>query len=167
MNNTIKVVGIAALVIVGLAVIGWVKKPVSSHNQVANTQESSGVLTASEQNHDFGAISMKNGNVSHDFAVTNNRQQPVTITKVYTSCMCTTAMVTSSDQTDGPFGMPGHGALPKISQELSPGEQATVAVTFDPNAHGPAGVGRISRVVYLETNTGDTLQLGIATIVTP
>ncbi|MBI4135479.1 DUF1573 domain-containing protein [Candidatus Uhrbacteria bacterium] len=124
-------------------------------------------LSSSENAYDFGSISMKNGNVKHTFMVKNETEAPVTIAKMYSSCMCTNASLTRAGKTYGPFGMPGHGAIPRINQTLAPGEEAAVEVVFDPNAHGPAGVGFIARVVYLEGPSGDKFELRISANVTP
>ncbi|KKT83316.1 MAG: hypothetical protein UW81_C0021G0020, partial [Candidatus Giovannonibacteria bacterium GW2011_GWC2_44_9] len=40
-------------------------------------------------------------------------------------------------------------------------------VVFDPAAHGPAGVGRIERAVYLENSASEALQLKFSATVTP
>lgn len=160
-------VGAGVVLILGLAALGSIKQPASSNTQATVAGEQTGDLQAAEQGFDFGTISMKDGNVSHAFAVTNNSSEPITITKVYTSCMCTTASITADGTTAGPFGMPGHGAVPKINHVVAPGAQATIDVTFDPNAHGPAGVGKISRAVTLETAAGDKVELTFAAVVTP
>lgn len=67
----------------------------------------------------------------------------------------------------GPFGMPGHGAIPTINEALEPGTEATIEVVFDPAAHGPAGVGKVNRVVTVETASGEALQLSFQATVTP
>lgn len=47
-----------------------------------------------------------------------------------------------------------HGPIPTFSETLASDDRAEVEVVFDPAAHGPAGVGRLNRVVYLETSAG-------------
>lgn len=116
---------------------------------------------------DFGKISMAAGNVSHKFTIENTGQTPITITKLYTSCMCTTATLITLAGKKGPFGMPGHAAIPTIAETLMPGGRARVEIVFDPAAHGPAGVGRIERVITAETNAGKPLELGFVAMVTP
>ncbi len=114
---------------------------------------SASALTAEEIRFDFGAISMANGNVSHNFTLKNEGPESVIIEKVYTSCMCTTALITdSSGGKYGEFGMPGH-ANSKTNVEVLPGETVTVEAIFDPAAHGPSGVGLAQRSIYLETNS--------------
>lgn len=127
----------------------------------------SGAISAEETAFDFGDISMAKGKVSHLFVLKNTSGEPLIINKMYTSCMCTNASLSAGGKKYGPFGMPGHGFVPTIKTELGPGESGEVEVVFDPAAHGPAGVGRISRVVYLENTAGAPLELGIAANVTP
>ena len=115
---------------------------------------SAGVLSASENAFDFSTISMGDGTVSHQYKVTNDSQETVTIEKVYTSCMCTSASITdAAGQTYGEFGMPGHKGSSGTSILVGPGESISVEAVFDPAAHGPSGVGLAQRSVYLETNS--------------
>lgn len=110
---------------------------------------------------------MANGIVRHSFAVKNAGDIPVTVRQVYTSCMCTEAtLLVAGGRRIGPFGMPGHGMPPSINREFAPGEEATIEVAFDPAAHGPAGVGMIERLIYLETDGGPFV-LRITANVTP
>lgn len=89
--------------------------------------------------------------------------------------MCTNATLLHGDPSAGsgqvkkfgPFGMPGHGFVPKVNDAVNSGEEVSVEVVFDPAAHGSAGVGRIDRVVFVETESGLPLQLKFVAIVTP
>ncbi|MBI2588055.1 DUF1573 domain-containing protein [Candidatus Azambacteria bacterium] len=130
---------------------------------------SAGTLSAEHPAFDFGAVSMAAGNVAHTFQVKNTGEAPVTIGKMYTSCMCTTARLEHGGVRKGPFGMPGHGFAGEreANETIGPGEEAAVEVIFDPAAHGPAGIGRIERIVYLEPEAGKPLELTIAATVTP
>lgn len=152
----------------GIVILGgliWFAKPAPS-NGVRELKES-GALEIAETNFDFGTISMASGNVSHKFGLKNKGQGFLRIEKIYTSCMCTTAMLQKGGSLLGPYGMPGHGFVPPVNQEMGPGEEAVIEVTFDPAAHGPAGVGRIERVVKIETDSGNPVLLNIAAMVTP
>lgn len=124
-------------------------------------------LTADLSAYDFGTISMKNGKVTKSFKVYNNQNSPVLVTKVYTSCMCTDALLKIDSKLYGPFGMLAHGAAPSVNQEIKPNQEASIDVTFDPNAHGPAGVGVIEREVTVEQASGGKLTLNIKANVTP
>ena len=122
---------------------------------LSQSKGSAGLLAMAESNWDFGTISMKNGKVSHEFEIKNDGTEPLTINKIYTSCMCTT--VTMTDNTGknyGIFGMPGHGgAASRANIKLGVGESLTAKTIFDPAAHGPSGVGLAQRTVYFETNS--------------
>ena len=72
------------------------------------------------------------------------------------------------DRRVGPFGMEGHGGpIPTINEELPANQEVQVEVMFDPAAHGPAGVGPITRNVILETSDGKKLVFEIKAKVTP
>ena len=120
-----------------------------------------------ETSYDFGAISMAAGEVKHIFKIKNTSNEAVTISKIYTSCMCTTAALTIGGRQFGPYGMPGHGIIPKINQAVGENEDAAVEVVFDPAAHGPAGVGQIQRTITIENNAGQPVELLFSALVTP
>lgn len=167
-KNKKVIIGVTVLLIV-LAGLIWMGKPSPSQNTSSLDAQlgGSGSLFAEEQSYDFGEISMAKGDVSHQFKIKNSGSNPVEISKLYTSCMCTTAsLVMGDNKRSGPFGMPGHGFVPKINKSLAPGEEAVIEVVFDPAAHGPAGVGRIERVVYVESGS-DALELGFTALVRP
>lgn len=133
--------------------------------QVAQT--GTAVLAAEHTNFDFGSISMAKGNVMHEYVVRNTGSAPLTLGKMYTSCMCTQARIRIGDTMLGPFGMPGHAMIPRLNKTLAPGEEAVVEAIFDPAAHGPAGVGRVNRVVTIEIDGGAPLELSFTATVTP
>lgn len=124
-------------------------------------------LTVEENSFDFGPISMANGKVRHSFKIKNPTVDSILIDKTYTSCMCTSASWIISGERVGSFGMLGHGFVPKTNREIKAGEEAELEVEFDPAAHGPAGVGKIDRVVYVETEGAKPLELKISANVTP
>lgn len=133
----------------------------------ASASSSGGALTANETFYDFGIVAMANGKVSRDFTVANTGTGTVTIRRLFTSCMCTTATYVKGDRIQGPFGMPGHGVVPSINEEIAPGESAVVTAIFDPNAHGPAGIGTIERTITLETDSGKPFNLNFRAQVVP
>ncbi len=166
MDNTIKK-SLIGIVSAGafIAVLIWLGNAPETDNR-AQLASGNQALSAAETAYDFGRISMAKGPVTRAFAVRNTSTEPVRVRKLYTSCMCTTASLLNGDKRIGPYGMPGHGAIPTFSETLAPGQEATVEVTFDPAAHGPAGVGAINRVVTLEHEQG-TVQLRVTAFVTP
>lgn len=155
--------------VVFLAIIGlfaWGNAARGGAASRTNDQKSS--FVASDSFHDFGTISMKNGKVTKEFTVTNPTSQDITLSTVLTSCMCTAAFLVRADgSTTGPYSMPGMGYVPPANEVIQAGESRILRVVYDPNAHGPAGVGRIDRFVTLTDVFGGTLQLEIKALVTP
>lgn len=160
-SNTILIILFIILVIGGLI---WLSRREKVPDVAATSQ---GVLSVSETNYNFGSVSMAAGKVNRVFKITNNSTEAVAIKRMSTSCMCTVASLLKSGEQFGPFGMPGHGFIPEINQTIEPGEEAEVKVTFDPAAHGPAGVGQIARQVTLETNNGQPILFNFSALVTP
>ena len=157
---------IILLVLIGAAVMARPGSDSATSDASIVPSGEPGVLVAQDMTHDFGSISMANGNVSKKFVVKNTSQDSVELSKLYTSCMCTTATLNMTDGQKGPFGMPGHASIPSLRETVAPGEEFEIEAIFDPNAHGPAGVGPIERVVILEYE-GGTLELGFKATVTP
>ena len=154
-KNTL--LGLAAILVVFGGIV-WISNRKSGQTGNAGTAtvlQGNGRLEAKETSYDFGEVSMANGKVTRAFEVTNTSGETVNVKKVYTSCMCTQALIKSSaGRQFGPFGMPGHGgASPFANIDVAPGETVAVEAIFDPAAHGPSGVGVIDRAVYLETNS--------------
>lgn len=127
-------------------------------------QQTESPLKADRQSHDFGSISMNGGNVETVFRISNSGSSSLRLIAIYTSCGCTSAAIQFTDGSQaGPFGMPGHaGVQTKIDRTVDVGEEFSVRVAFDPAAHGPGGLGRITRVVTIHTADGGTAQLTIA-----
>jgi len=117
---------------------------------------------------DLGTVSMAAGNVPFRYLIKNTGAGPLTINRIYTSCMCTNATLVMANERKGPFGMPGHGAPPPaVKALLAPGDLANVEVVFDPAAHGPSGLGRIERTVTLESADAPPLELRMVVMVRP
>lgn len=115
---------------------------------------SSSVLAVPENYYDFQTISMMDGNVEHDYVLTNNGTEPLIIEKAVTSCMCTEVLIIDARGKEyGPYGMPGHGSTGGTNVSVGAGDQVTVRAIFDPAAHGPSGVGLARRYIYLDTNS--------------
>ena len=128
---------------------------------------SGGRIELSPANIDLGTVSMVNGNITTTYQVKNIGEEALKIDRVWTSCMCTTAALMTDSKQFGPYGMPGHGFIPKINAAIDPAKEATVEIVFNPAAHGPAGVGRIQRTITIENNAGQSLELEFAALVTP
>lgn len=161
-----RTIGIGGIIVLLFLALVWASRPAAPLGNAA-VDGPPGVLVADERSYDFGTISMAKGKVTRTFRLRNTGGTPATIRRMSTSCMCTTATLVVGDRRRGPYGMPGHGYNPRIDQEIAGGADASVDVTFDPTAHGPAGVGPIQRVVRIETVDGPELQLEIKAVVTP
>ncbi|MDP2655766.1 MAG: DUF1573 domain-containing protein [bacterium] len=170
-TKTISIIAIVLLIFVGLFVWGYNGKgqtSVAIQGAPGASSTTKGALTAPEVFYDFGTISMKDGDVTKEFTVTNPTGNDIFVSTVLTSCMCTSAFIVLADgSTKGPFKMPGMGYVPPANETIKAGESRVIRVVYDPNAHGPAGVGRIDRFVTLTDANGGTLQLEIKALVTP
>ncbi len=169
-TKTIITTILAILALVGLFVWGKVSSRGSSTASVqgASSTSAKSSLSSAEVLYDFGTISMKNGNVSKDFTFSNSTEKDVIVRGVETSCMCTSALLVNGDNsTKGPFGMAGMGGLTATNETIKVGESRTVRVVYDPNAHGPAGVGKIDRFITVTDSSGGIIRFEIKAMVTP
>jgi len=160
---------IGAVVVVVLGGLFFLGKNIKVERTIgAERFTASAISAVGDKIFDFGTISMAAGPVNYIFELKNTGNNPVTVKKIYTSCMCTTAYLDGGERRVGPFGMPGHGGPSgRASETIGPGESRRLQVIFDPAAHGPAGVGKIERLVVLEDNQGGTVELTIKAVVTP
>jgi len=169
-SNTLNTIAVILVVLAGLFVWGYGGKQgttASVQGAEATAGAASG-LTASETFYNFGTISMKNGDVTREFIVKNPTDRDINVPTLVTSCMCTSAFIVKPDgSTKGPFGMPGMGSVPPADELIKAGESRTIRIVYNPNAHGPAGVGQIDRFITLTDASGATLQLEIKALVTP
>lgn len=104
---------------------------------------------------ELGEIPMSQGNTQLAFQIKNTTVSVLDLQQLYTTCMCTKAKLITAAGQSSFAGMQGHtsGLMPiDPNLQLQPGEEAVLLVDFDPNAHGPQGVGPITRSVILETN---------------
>ena len=163
--RTLSLVAIAVLGVAAVAALTLGNRGGgASAEQIAGA---TGTLSAASVFHDFGLVSMKNGKVSHRYPVRNDSDAPALVEQLYTSCMCTEATLLVGGERVGPFGMQGHGYNPRIDRVIPPGQEVVVEAVFDPNAHGPAGIGRNDRAVILRMGGQRMLQLEFTANVTP
>lgn len=147
-------VGILAVVGIAVSLIFAMGTKKEDDKQLIGSAYSVGILTALESDYNFGMISMKDGNVSHKFLLRNEGNETIKIEEVSTSCMCTTAyLYDGTGARKGPFGMSGHGGKSLANMEIGAGEAVELEAVFDPAAHGPQGVGKVKRVINIETNS--------------
>lgn len=162
-----KTIGIVGAVVLSFFALWWFGARSQAALPTAAQAKTQSSLSASETFFDFGTISMAKGKVSKTFQVSNTGASEVNLESITTSCMCTSAYIVNGESKKGPFGMPGHGAVPKANEIVKPGETKNIEVVYDPNAHGPAGIGPVDRVVYLKDAQGGVLQIRIKAMVTP
>lgn len=101
---------------------------------------------------DFKNIKYDGGKVTHAFPIKNNGYKDLTVANLSTSCMCTQVYLKKGEEKSPSFGMKGHASVSDWKGVLKPKEEAEVVVVFDPVAHGPQGVGPVSRLVSFESN---------------
>lgn len=170
MNKKTTYVTLAALMAVVILLVWGNLSPRSREwdEAISHSGATRGTLGAPVPAFDFGSISMAKGKVSHDFELVNETGAEIALSRAMTSCMCTEAFLrTGSGKEFGPFGMPGHGFNPTFDMRVNPGETLTVRVVFDPAAHGPAGVGKVERIVEISNDKGRVAEMRIAATVTP
>ena len=109
-----------------------------------------------ERSHSWGDIPISGGNKEASFTIANEGATPLRLFNVSTSCMCTTAQLTVGGKTSPAFGM--HDSSRYVT-EVPPGEAATLTVVFDPDFHGPQGIGAITRYVKVQTNDATQAEL--------
>lgn len=164
-------VGLSVILLVFGAVFFWGSAgntATTASVQGATATGTASALTASGIFYDFGKISMKNGDVTKEFTVTNSTDKDINVPTLVTSCMCTTAFIVEPDGgVKGPFKMPSMGYVPPANELIKAGESRIIRVVYNPNAHGPAGVGQIDRFVTLTDATGSTIRFEIKALVTP
>ncbi len=99
--------------------------------------------------YNFGDVRQEAGTVEHTVTLRNDGATAVTITRLVTSCMCTTARITLQGEQSPSFGM--HTTGTRWSGVLAPGAEAAVTIMYDPTVH-PDLRGPVTRTidVYVE-----------------
>lgn len=105
---------------------------------------------------DFGDVSMANGKITKKISVKNEGDADLVISKLVTSCMCTTVALEVNDKKSAAYGMAGGhgGASGFLNETIPPGKSGVFELVFDPNAHGPDAVGSIKRTINITSNNG-------------
>ena len=101
---------------------------------------------------DLKTIPYEKGVVSHAFPIQNTGEKSLSITNLATSCMCTKVYFTNGKDKSPQAGMKGMSAISPWIGTLQPQEKGEIIALFDPQFHGPQGVGAISRLVSFETS---------------
>lgn len=125
----------------------------SSSGGPAKVEKTSGAqIQTFHKDFDFKNIKYDGGKATHAFPIRNNGSKDLVLANLSTSCMCTQVYFKKGEEKSPFFGMKGHTAVSDWKGALKPKEEAEVVVIFDPTAHGPQGIGPVSRLVSFETN---------------
>ena len=158
--NTLKPVWF--IVIIPSVILLGIIFAVNTANKNTQAETSSAVSTATykldKTAYSFGTISQRDGNVETFYELTNTGTDEIFVKEMFTSCMCTRAQLVFANDQTGFYGMKGHGGATdfRVGKSIQPGETVKIKAVFDPNAHGPQGVGYIKRNITLETNLADS-----------
>lgn len=125
----------------------------SNNNDVVYIPSVASAIIVIEPPHDFGDIDIFSGKVSTTYTLKNEGAEDVSILSAVTSCMCTEGEIGGLV-----FGM--HESSEKIIIIPAEGEKI-LTVTYDPLAHGPNGVGKVKRELFLKTNSTITPKIKI------
>ena len=147
MKNTSVVLGI--LIVSVVLVVGGVYLAYRSTPGVAVTPTTGAVAGVGNNRYDWREIGINNGVVEAVFDIKNEGSEPLQLTRVQTSCMCTMAQLTRGEEVSPEFGMHDNSSY---MMTVSAGEAVKLTVRFDPAFHGPNGVGPITRQVSVQTN---------------
>lgn len=106
-----------------------------------------GILRIGKSEHNFGAVSVREGIKEAKIPLINIGEGDLTITGLDSSCGCTTASVENKG-VEGPiFHMAGHGRNPRNWRTvIKPGEQAYLKVYYNPAVHRNVR-GAVTRIV--------------------
>ena len=104
----------------------------------------------------FGTVRLSSGIVVHRYPIKNIGTKDLKIANLASSCACTKVYFKSSTQESPRASMKGMTRITDWVGILKPGESAEIIMEFDPNFHGPTGVGKITRSLSFETNDPQT-----------
>lgn len=142
---TTSIIGLTVVVLIGAAVLG--SQSAGSTTTISADDPNRPIATISKSTFDMGSMAVTNER-EQSVTVTNTGASPLRVGPASTSCDCTFARLTLPTGEISPeFSM--HG-MSKWSGELQPGQQAEVTITYRPSIM-PV-VGRVERSVLVQTN---------------
>jgi len=110
------------------------------------------IIRITPDKYDFKIVSQSEGTVSTTLSITNDGNEPLVLTKMATSCGCTSASVVYAGVEGPKFGMAMHGTNPKDwKQVLQPGDSAELKIYYNPNVHKEMR-GAFARSVMIYSN---------------
>lgn len=126
---------------------------IQNDKKTEENKQTASLISVDKSFYDFGDIDIFGGKVSADFLLKNEGNEDVKIVSGITSCACTEGQIG-----DMKFGMHGQTGGKVI---IPAGGQEKLTAIFDPLAHGPDGVGKISRQLMLKTNSTETPEIEV------
>lgn len=111
-----------------------------------------GVLRVANSEYNFGVISVAEGEKSARIPLINIGDGALTITRLDSSCGCTSASVENNGSEGPRFHMAGHAPNPTHWRTvIKPGGQAFLKVYFDPRVH-PNVRGSVTRIITIHSD---------------
>lgn len=103
--------------------------------------------------YDFGDVSQSRGVATAFFEFKNDGNEDLIISRLETSCGCTSASIIYKGEEGPVFSMPGHGRQNPQSWSVSiaPGDTVQVKIYYDPNVHKDFR-GAAIREIYIYSN---------------
>lgn len=141
---------IIGIIIFTLFILGgsiFVLNSGESAQAITMTQEAKADIA--EKQFDWGNIDYDGPKATKIFTIKNSGTKPLQLTKIKTSCHCTTAQLSIDNNKSPLFGM--NASAPWVGT-VAPGKEAQLEVVFDQTFHGPSGIGLVERFVSVETN---------------
>lgn len=118
-----------------------------------NESEAAGDIVVRPKEYDLGRVDFGGGVVKRDFSVKNLGETDLKIKSIKTSCKCTEAQLIREEEKSKKFGMHPFNLL--WSAIIPPGEEGTLRVLFDPDAHGAKGLGPFVRTISIKSSDPD------------
>ncbi len=110
-------------------------------------------LYADHSYYDLGTVPQTK--ISHIFTFSNTGAGDLTVTRIWTSCGCTTAKLELNGIASPEFGMPGHGGYSgPWSASMKPSETANLIVYYDSTSMPDLYVGQ--RDVFVDSDDPST-----------
>jgi len=148
MRNFVIGVIVFCILIIGAGVYLLSKAPA----KVALSQENGVRIGIDHKQYDFGRVKLTSGLVIHQYPIKNTGNTDLKIANLASSCACTKVYFKSASQESPRASMKGMTKISDWVGILKPGENGEIIIEFDPNFHGPQGIGIITRTISFETN---------------
>lgn len=121
---------------------------------LADAPDNAPRINISESRQDLGTIGVNDGITSADFILTNQGQSDLVISKLASSCGCTSASLIYQDVEGPRFYMAGHGFEEPSDDwqvNIAPSDEAIIRVYYDPTIH-PDLEGAVTRNISIFSN---------------